>query len=237
MKGPSSIMTAGQARELLGLPPGADEQTISRAYHAAVKSVHPDREGGDAERLRQVIEAYQLLSAIGAPRLTFTLAPRPPEARPPRRIALPVSVEEALFGGEREIQTPEGRRLKANLPAGLRNGECVRLAAADDGADLLLQISIACDPGVTVRGADILIQAEIDAEQLSGGACVELDTPRGRRVFLSPSAAEDGGVVVVRFKGQGLPARGEQPAGDMILSLTSRQSRGLFRRFVQRRAA
>ena len=232
-------MTAGEARELLGLPPGADEQTVSRAYHAAVKSAHPDREGGDAERLRQVIEAYQLVSAQGVPRLTFTLAPRPPEARtvPPRRIALQISVEEALFGGEREVQTPEGRRLKANLPAGLHNGECVRLAGADDGADLMLQVSISCDPGVTVRGADILIEAEIDAESLSGGACVELDTPRGRRVFLSPSAAEDGGVVVVRFKGQGLPAHGEQPAGDMILSLTSRQSRGLFRRFVTGRAA
>ena len=232
-------MTVAQARALLGIDPNADEATVSQAYRAAVKAAHPDRDGGDAERLRRVIEAHRMLASIAASRLTFTLAPRAPEARVPasRRIGLQVSVQEALFGAEREIETDQGRRLKVRLPAGLRSGECVRLAGADGGADLLLQVAIASEPGLTTRGADILIEAEIDADDLQEGACIELDTPRGLRVFLAPPAAEDGGMVMVRFKGQGLPPRGEHPAGDMILSLTSRQSRGLFRRFSPRRAA
>jgi hypothetical protein len=51
----------GEALDLLGLPAAADGETLRRAFNAAVKAAHPDRPGGDHERLRLVIEAYRLL--------------------------------------------------------------------------------------------------------------------------------------------------------------------------------
>jgi curved DNA-binding protein len=231
-------MTVREARELLGIHPGADADTVAQAYRAAVKAAHPDRDGGDAERLRQVIEANELLTAMSASRVTFTLAPRPPERpRQPQRLGLQIGIDEAMFGGERAVELDDGRKLKVRLPAGLRSGDALRLAAADDGCDLLLQISIAAEPGLSVRGADVCLDAEVDAEALQDGACLELDTPRGRRVFLAPRSAEDGGVVMVRFKGQGLPARGSSPAGDLVINLAARETRGFLRRFTGRRAA
>lgn len=48
---------------LLGLEPDADEDEIRRAYKALVLKYHPDRgEGSDAERFREIQEAYEILT-------------------------------------------------------------------------------------------------------------------------------------------------------------------------------
>ena len=45
------------AFEALGLPPGADEDDVERAYREQVKEVHPDQ-GGSREEFTRVREAY-----------------------------------------------------------------------------------------------------------------------------------------------------------------------------------
>ena len=235
-------MTVSEARELLGLRPGAGDEALARAYRTAVKAAHPDRDGGDVERLREVIEAHKLLSSIAAPPpLNFTLMRHPAEARPHalRRLNLQIGVIEALFGGEHAIQAEPGRQLNVRLPAGLRSGDTLRLTGADGGADLLVKIAVAGEPGLAVKGSDVCVDVEISADALHDGSCLEVDTPRGRQVFLAPRATEEGGMVMVRFKGQGLPPRGRHPAGDMIVNLILRESRSraLLRRFSHRWAA
>ena len=42
---------------MLGLPHGADEEAVRRAYRRRVKEVHPDQ-GGDEEEFQRVQEAY-----------------------------------------------------------------------------------------------------------------------------------------------------------------------------------
>src|SRR4051812_36676913 len=113
-------MTPKQAREVLNAPAGAGEHEIGRAYRAAVKAAHPDH-GGDADRLREVIEARRILKAMAVGRHAFPTAPRP-QARPaPRRHLLEISVTEALFGGRRRAFL-DGRTLEVKLPAGPRAG-------------------------------------------------------------------------------------------------------------------
>jgi hypothetical protein len=51
----------GSAYAALGLEPGADSPTIERAYRKLIKEHHPDREGGDARRAAEIIEAYREL--------------------------------------------------------------------------------------------------------------------------------------------------------------------------------
>lgn len=56
--------------EALGVRRGADEETITRAYRALARELHPDRaSGGDAERFREVTEAYEVLSKARSRRL------------------------------------------------------------------------------------------------------------------------------------------------------------------------
>uniref|UniRef100_A0A0E0MPP7 J domain-containing protein n=1 Tax=Oryza punctata TaxID=4537 RepID=A0A0E0MPP7_ORYPU len=50
--------------DLLGVPPGADDGEIKRAYRRAAVTHHPDK-GGDEETFKEVARAYQVLSDPG----------------------------------------------------------------------------------------------------------------------------------------------------------------------------
>lgn len=252
MRRQNGAMTAGQARQLLSLAPRVDAATIDRAYRVAVKAAHPDV-GGDAERLRKVIEAHRLLKALGDVRINFAPAirPAPAQARapaappippPPKSLRLQITVGEALFGGERRVEIEGVGRLDVRLPAGLRAGESLRLAgAAQDGADVMLRINVAIEPGVQVRGDDLWLDLSAPPHELEDGARLEIDTPRGRRAFMAPRLTDTGGLV--RLKGEGLPARGRHRPGDLIVRVTlddsseESVSRRLLRRFSARWAA
>ena len=57
---------APDPHRVLGVAPHADVTEIRRAYRALVKQVHPDVQGGDAQRFARVQEAYaQLLQDDG----------------------------------------------------------------------------------------------------------------------------------------------------------------------------
>ena len=237
-------MSAGQARELLGLPSDADAAALGRAYRTAVKAVHPDLGGGDPERLRQVIEAHRLLKSLRETRVVFTPAPQNPAAGP-QMLPVKVTLEEAVKGGRRRLALPDGRTLEVRLPKGLRTGDVLRVRRAK-GEDLLVHISLQPEPGVTVRGGDLWLEVTAPVGQVKAGARLELDTPRGRRALIAPDGVAEG--KPIRLKGQGLPARGGHPAGDLILklrldgsaqepTLAEPTAKSLLRRFSARWAA
>jgi hypothetical protein len=63
---PPSSMTMAQLNpfDLLGIPRATtDEAVVAEAYRKWVNSLHPDR-GGDANRFRQVTEAYKMVMQI-----------------------------------------------------------------------------------------------------------------------------------------------------------------------------
>jgi curved DNA-binding protein len=220
-------MTPKRAREVLKAPSNADPATLARAFRAAVKACHPDREGGDAERLRQVIEAHRMLQQLQEARrcaAAETTARTEPAAQPrPRARPQPVlehidiSIAEALFGGERRVQLLGGRTLDVRLPAGLRPGEILRLAGAAGQADVHLKIGVTGLPNLSVRGDDLWLKITAPLKQIDEGARLEIDTPRGRRaVWLSRKA---GLKRLMRLPGEGLPARGGHARGDLFLRI------------------
>lgn len=205
---------------MLNAPAGADAAAIARAYRTAVKTAHPDH-GGDAERLGRVLEAHRLLQSMSSARGRIAFPParteRPEAASPrpsPARHPLEISVAEAILGGRRRVALA-GRTLELKLPPGLRSGEVLRLArAADSGHDLHVQITIAAGPGLAVRGDDLWLTASAPA---SLGGRLEIDTPRGRRaIWLTRKI---GSKRLLRLAGEGLPARGDRKAGDLIVRL------------------
>src|SRR4051812_11791252 len=174
-------MTPKRAREVLNAPSNADTATLARAFRAAVKDCHPDREGGDAERLRQVIEAHRILQQLqearrrtAAAEPVLRPAPQPasrPEATPqPVLETLDISVTEALFGGERRVQLLSGRALDVRLPAGLRPGETLRLSGAAGGGDVRLKINVTGLPNLAVRGDDLWLMITAPLKQIDEGA-------------------------------------------------------------------
>ena len=58
----SNEPTREEAYRTLGLEPGADSETIRRAYRSKVKEVHPDTDSGDEEAFRRVNRAYERLN-------------------------------------------------------------------------------------------------------------------------------------------------------------------------------
>src|SRR5690606_2243247 len=201
----------------LRVAPRAAPQELRRAYRAAVKRTHPDRPGGSAEAFRGVVEAFHVLDRAPA-----EAPPRPapaeraawrrePSQRPPEPGLLEITPEQAANGGDIEVATGDGRRLRLRVPAGLRAGDKVRT----DGREL--QVVVRGDGQVIVRGDDLWITARVDPALFKRGGRLSLETPLGRRiVWITEKAAAER---LVRLQGQGRPARGRHRQGHLFVRL------------------
>lgn len=101
---------------LLGAPAGADEAAVRRAFLDAVKAARPDQ-GGDPERYREVIAAYRRLQGGGGGTEDLDV-----------RLEVKINAELARTGGHKLITLPDGRRLRVKVPAGLDDGDILRLS-------------------------------------------------------------------------------------------------------------
>ena len=223
--------TTAAARELLGVGPLASAAEIRRAFREAAKLAHPDRDGGSAERFRQVTAAYHRLQhRPDGERIVQRPAPRPAS---PGELGIGPAL--ALAGGQADHRLADGRTLRLTLPAGLRSGDTVR---ADSEA---LRVVVRGEADMLVRGDDLWITVAVAPRTLSEGGRVALETPLGRRiVWVTKKAAERG---LVRLQGQGLPARGGHAQGHLFVRLapkageTHSAARALLRRFAAAWAA
>jgi len=69
--------------DVLGVPPSADEATLRRAYLALARRHHPDRDGGDAARMRAVNHAWSVLrDPVSRARYDRSLRPAAPAPAP-----------------------------------------------------------------------------------------------------------------------------------------------------------
>jgi curved DNA-binding protein len=221
------------ARQVLGVGPFYTPADLRRAFREAAKRAHPDRPGGDEARFHQVVAAYHRLQAAqAAPDRIF----QPPAPRPPQPSVLTIGPEMALRGGVAEYRARDGRLLRVTLPAGLRQGDTVRV----DGVELPVVLMGAAN--IQVRGDDLWITAPVEPRLLAEGGRVAVETPLGRRVvWLTKKAAER---KLVRLVNQGLPARGSHRQGHLFLRLapaapgqTDSAARTLLRRFAAAWAA
>lgn len=197
-------MTAQQARAVLGLDARTDAIALRQAFNAAVKASHPDRPGGDPARLRAVVEAYRLLQAGPPP-------PEPPSTVVARAARLVITPTEAVLGAVRCLARAQGGAT-VRLPAGLRAGDWVQLGGR------LLAVSVKGCGATSVLGDHLCITVSVEPALLRTGGRVGLATPKGARdLWIS---AADGPRGLARVRGEGLPARGGRPCGDLFVRLT-----------------
>ncbi len=257
----SEVQTKAQARAILGLAIDAPPSTWRAAFQRQVKAAHPDH-GGDAERLRLVVEAYRVLqleepaprrvsgSPVKPARPTPQSRPRqatnpapPTDAKPespstepptPRyRPLFPIGIVEAFLGCEKMMKIHDRTKVKVRLPGGLQTGDVVRFGP--DG-EHYLTIQVRSQPGAELRGPHLWLQIAVSAEFLKEGGRMAVETPLGPRQFwVSRTSAARG---LFRAPGEGLPARAERPRGDLYLAfnldetLNQSPSRSLLQRFA-----
>jgi len=196
---------AVSAARILGVDPEIDPEGLKRAFRAAVKAAHPDRPGGDAERLRMVIEAFEWLSAHPATKPAFVgERPEPPPI-------LEITPVQALCGGRQRTRTWDGREIYVSLPPGLRAGDPVRIAGR------MMNIAITSSDGAAVIGDHLCLSANVDPQVLRLGGTIIVETPLGPHSLRV--TRQDGIRGLVRVAGKGLPPRAGRPRGDLLLRL------------------
>ncbi|MFT4564201.1 MAG: curved DNA-binding protein, partial [Gammaproteobacteria bacterium] len=137
---------------------------------------------------------------------------------------------------------PEVKTLKATVPAGVTNGQKIRLrgqgqAGLGEGGsgDLFLEIELEHDRQFTVEDRDVTLVLPIAPWEAILGASVEIPTLGGKVMLNIPANATGG--QKLRVKGKGLPG---SPAGDQFVILkivvpavTSDQDRELVRKMSE----
>jgi curved DNA-binding protein len=127
-----------------------------------------------------------------------------------REALLELSLEDALGGGRRRL-TLDGRDIDANFPAGVRDGQLIRLAGQGapgrDGGppgDLYLRIALKPHPSFRPRGEDDLdVDLPVAPWQAALGATVPVQTPTGTAQVRVPAGSSSGRRL--RLRGRGLP--------------------------------
>jgi curved DNA-binding protein len=134
-----------------------------------------------------------------------------------------VGVEEAFRGGRRAVTLPGAdgspRRYDVNLPAGVVDGQRIRLAgegnpgvAGGPPGDLYLVVHLAPHPRLRVQGRDVILDLPVAPWEAALGARVPLDAPGGPVRVDVPAGTSSGRRL--RLRGQGLPNPRGRP-GDL----------------------
>jgi curved DNA-binding protein len=136
-----------------------------------------------------------------------------------REALLELSLEDALAGGRRRL-TLDGRTVNANFPAGVRDGQLIRLAGqGGEGygggppGDLFLRVALKPHPRFHRRGDhDLDVDLPITPSQAALGTTVSVATPTGNAQIKVPAGSSSGRRL--RLRGRGLPKRGGE-TGDL----------------------
>jgi curved DNA-binding protein len=233
MSGVNRSIGVREALGVLGVGSDADPRRLRSAYLTAVKAAHPDRAGGDAERLRRVVEAYETLRARRLPEPQPD-APRPEKPARPRPAPLPrleITIAEAMLGGVRMVTLQGGETLSVRLPPGLRVGDKVGLSGTG------MAVAMIPEAGAAVIGDHLCLTVPVERAILADGGRLTVETPGGpMMVRVSRQDATRG---LVRVADAGLPARGRHAQGHLFVRLEAlpdarfeTPARAMLRRFT-----
>ena len=136
-------------------------------------------------------------------------------------VAMTVSLEEAVNGGEKRVRLPTGKELNVKIPAGVAAGQTIRLKGQGETApghppgDLLITINIAPHPHFKVDGNDLRLDLPITLYEAVLGGKVRVPTLTGAVELSIPKNTSSGRTF--RLKGKGLPKAGAA-SGDLFVA-------------------
>jgi curved DNA-binding protein len=126
---------------------------------------------------------------------------------------LELTLEEALAGGKRRLTFDGGRSFEVNIPAGVREGQRIRLAGQGtpgrDGAppgDLYLRVRLRPHPRFRREGDDLYVDLTVAPWEAALGATVPVQTLTETAQVRVPAGSSSGRRL--RLRGRGLQKRG-----------------------------
>ena len=135
---------------------------------------------------------------------------------------LPIDFLDAVNGASKTITLPQGGTLNVTIPAGVEDGQILRLrgkGAPSQGegppGDALVQIVVKPHRYFTREGDDILLDLPITVKEAALGAEVRTPTTTGNVMLKIPRRSNTGDVL--RLRGRGVKTRGG--AGDELVRL------------------
>lgn len=133
-----------------------------------------------------------------------------------------ITLAEAAKGAKRRVQLPTGRDVDVKIPAGLSDGQTIRLKGqgwpGQGGAppgDALITVRIAPHPHFTVEGANLRVELPLTLYEAVLGGKVRVPTLEGAVELAIPPRTNAGRTF--RLKGKGLPTN--SGAGDLFASV------------------
>jgi len=142
--------------------------------------------------------------------------------------SLTIDFLEAVNGAKKRITLPDGSTLDVTIPAGLQDGQVLRLrgkGGAGRGAgqgggppgDALVAVQVAPHAFFRRVGNDIHVELPVTLAEAVLGAKVTVPTVSGAVAMTVPPHADSG--KILRLRGRGVPAHGDVAAGDALVTL------------------
>jgi DnaJ-class molecular chaperone len=149
---------------------------------------------------------------------------RAQEARRARGVDLPYRLEidflDAVNGAQKEIILPQGGALHVTIPAGIEDGQILRLRGKGgpspgegEAGDALIEISVRPHPVFAREGDDIHLDLPITIAEAALGAEVKAPTPSGKVLLKIPKGSNAG--TILRLKGKGV-AHGDRRGDELV---------------------
>ena len=115
---------------------------------------------------------------------------------------LELSLEDAVSGGRRRLAVGD-REFEVEIPAGIRDGQRLRVRSEGDEGDLSLRIRLRSDPRFRVKGDDLYTDLAITPWEAALGTTVPVQTVIGTARLTVPPGSSSGRRL--RLRGEGLP--------------------------------
>lgn len=141
-----------------------------------------------------------------------------------RRYSLNIGFLEAVNGTTSRLTLPEGGTLDVKIPAGINDGQTLRLRGKGEAGfqngpagDALITIHIIPHPYFKRDGQDIRMIWPVDLKTVVLGGKLTVPTPSGEVALNVPKHSDSG--TVLRLRGRGIPARNNHEAGNLYVTL------------------
>lgn len=221
---------------LLGVDRNAPTEDIKRAYKKLASMHHPDK-GGDAEKFKQVQEAYDTLGDP-AKRQMYDMPHRDPFsmpgfggpfAREPRQVRNPdgittvrISLAQANDGTDVVVDVGYSREV-LTVPAGIQNGAKFRLRGKGPSrfkhalpGDLIVHIAIEMPPDIYREGNNITQDVLVNSLIALAGGEITVSHFSGRTIRVKiPAGTQQGAKLKLKAYGIKDPYTGFP--GDMLV--------------------
>lgn len=139
----------------------------------------------------------------------------PRGSTPSQEATIQLTLEDIYHGARKTIRLPSGENLQVQIPAGIAEGQKLRLAGKGPrGSDIYLKIKLKEHPIYHLDGKDIHMELPIAPWEAALGETIALPIPNGRINLKIPQGSQSG--KKMRLKARGLPG---EPAGDLYVTL------------------